>query len=63
MPQKSFGTPSARRINYSYEYDCHYLDLCNSRCPDWDLRARSAFYFIKKHEKEQGSNEGSPGCY
>lgn len=37
------------------------MDLYNSRCPAWDLRACPALYFIKKYEEKQGSDEGSPG--
>ena len=58
-----FAASSTRRINYSYECNCHYMDLCDGRCPDRDLRARPDLYFIKKYEKEQRGNERSSGSY
>lgn len=58
-----FEAPSTRRINYNYEFNCHYMDLCYRRCPDWSLRACPALYFIKKYEKEQRSHERSAGRY
>ena len=58
-----FAASSTRRINYSYECNCHYMDLCHGRCPDRNLRDRTALYLIKEYEKEQGSHERSAGRY
>ena len=43
-----FAASSTRRINYSYECNCHYMDLCHGRCPDRNLRDRTALYLMKE---------------